>query len=73
MSRVLVTVLVCVIGCASTGAKWKRADGSPFAEEQLQRDRLECFPEVGTQGLPSVTVKEARDCMRGRGWVPTSD
>ena len=58
-----------LVGCASSGGGWVRADGAAFSEDQLSRDRLACFPSTPPGGPMSMGVEEAQDCMRSRGWV----
>ena len=73
MRRALLISLLFAVGCASSGPRWQRADGSRFAEEELQRDRQACFPERSVVGSELVDVRQARACMEGRGWVRASD
>lgn len=56
------------LACASGGSHWVRADGSPGSPEQLERDRMACFPTLPEMGPGGVAVKDAEDCMRNRGW-----
>jgi hypothetical protein len=56
------------LGCATGSHNWVRADGSEGSAQQLERDRMSCFPTDPNMGPGSVAVEDAEDCMRNRGW-----
>jgi hypothetical protein len=72
MRIVAIALVVFVAACATTRREWVRTDGSSFTEEQLQNDRMRCFPNIPQSGPGSMGLEEARACMRMRGWSKSS-
>ena len=64
----LMLAAALLAGCASAGKNWVRADGSSFSEEELETDKVDCFPTTPDMGPASMGLNEAKDCMRRKGW-----
>lgn len=69
MTRILLTALFVVAGCAPTMYAHRTKTAEDFRVEKAQCSAF-AFQGYGSQSNPFIAAGVMRDCLEGKGWYP---